>query len=184
MALRFSRLDLDNGVIEIDLSRNWVGGKEKDTKTHQNRRIALDTETIVLLQEYKQRVREYVESLGIEFTDDLFLFAGTKAPDHRQPYPPDAVSSRYTDMAERLGIKTHLHALRHYSATELLTPESTSQPSRAVSDTAAEVPRPFGSTRPGWRPPTVRPPKSWVHECRSEGSVSWFTGQVARVQVA
>jgi hypothetical protein len=29
------------------------------------------------------------------------------------------VSSRYQDMAERLGIDTHLHALRHYSATEL-----------------------------------------------------------------
>ena len=31
------------------------------------------------------------------------------------------MSSRYVDMAERLGIVTHIHALRHYSATELLT---------------------------------------------------------------
>jgi site-specific recombinase XerD len=31
------------------------------------------------------------------------------------------VTQRYKDMAERLNIKTHLHALRHYSATELLT---------------------------------------------------------------
>jgi len=35
-------LNLDEEV--IDLRRNWVLGKEKDTKTHQNRRIALDTE--------------------------------------------------------------------------------------------------------------------------------------------
>ena len=42
-------------------------------------------------------------------------------PDHSEPYPSDAVSSRYTNMAERLGINTHLHALHHYSATELLT---------------------------------------------------------------
>lgn len=38
-----------------------------------------------------------------------------------KPYPPDAVSSRYKKMAIRLGIKTHIHALRHFSATELLT---------------------------------------------------------------
>jgi integrase len=31
--LRFSRLDLDGEV--IDLRRSWVGGREKDTKTHQ-----------------------------------------------------------------------------------------------------------------------------------------------------
>ena len=119
VALRFSRLDLENGV--IDLRRNWVGGQEKDTKTHQNRRIALDTETIVLLTEHKRRVQERTEALGIEFTDDLFVFTGTKSPDHSHPYPPDALSSRYTNMAKRLGIRTHLHALRHYSATELLT---------------------------------------------------------------
>ncbi len=119
VALRFSRLDLDSGV--IDLRRNWVGGKEKDTKTHQNRRIALDTETVVLLKEHKERVRERVEALGVEFREDLFVFAGTKTPDHSEPYAPDNVTSRYSDMAERLGIDTHLHALRHYSATELLT---------------------------------------------------------------
>src|SRR5690606_40227961 len=36
VGLRFSRIDLDTEV--IDLRRSWVGGKEKDTKTHQNRR--------------------------------------------------------------------------------------------------------------------------------------------------
>ena len=77
-ALRFSRLDLENGV--VDLRRNWVGGQEKDTKTHQNRRIALDTETVVLLKEHKDRVRERVESHDLEFTDDLFVLSG----------PPDA----------------------------------------------------------------------------------------------
>ncbi|GAB3488564.1 hypothetical protein [Amycolatopsis cihanbeyliensis] len=46
--LRFSRIDLDAEV--IDLRRNWVRGKEQDTKTHQNRRIALDSETVVLLK--------------------------------------------------------------------------------------------------------------------------------------
>ena len=33
---------------------------------------------------------------------------------------PDSVTQRYGRLAKRLGIKTHLHALRHYSATELI----------------------------------------------------------------
>lgn len=117
--LRFSRIDFDEGV--IDLRKNWVNGKEKDTKTHQNRRIALDTETLVLLKEQRDRVRERVEALGCEFSEDMFVFSSAKTPDHLQPYPPNAVTQRYKDMAVRAGVKTHLHALRHYSATELLS---------------------------------------------------------------
>jgi integrase len=119
VALRFKRLDLDAEV--IDLRRNWVLGKEKDTKTHQNRRIALDTETIVLLKEHKARVTKRVEDLGLKFSEDMFVFSGSDNPDHSVPYSPNAVTQRYKDMATRLKINTHLHALRHYSATELLT---------------------------------------------------------------
>jgi integrase len=117
--LRFNRVDLDAEL--IDLRRNWVGGKEKDTKTHQNRRIALDSETVTLLREQRERVADRVRSIGGEFTEDLFVFSGTRSLDHKQPYSPNAVTQRYKDMADRLDIDTHLHALRHYSATELLT---------------------------------------------------------------
>ncbi|HEX5401479.1 MAG TPA: site-specific integrase [Pseudonocardiaceae bacterium] len=119
VALRFKRLDLDGEV--IDLRRNWVLGKEKQTKTHQNRRIALDSETVVLLKEHKARVKERVENLGLEFSEEMFVFSSGKTPDHSEPYSPNAVTQRYKDMATRLKIDTHLHALRHYSATELLT---------------------------------------------------------------
>lgn len=117
--LQFSRIDFDREL--IDLRMNWVRGKLKDTKTHQNRRIALDTETMVLLREHRDRVAERVRDLGNKFTDDLFVFTGTKTPDHKTPYSPNAVTQRYKDMATRRNVKTHLHALRHYSATELLT---------------------------------------------------------------
>jgi integrase len=119
VALRFKRVDLDEQV--IDLRSNWVLGKEKDTKTHQNRRIALDTETVVLLKEHKERVKKRVEAIGLEFSDEMFLFSAASTPDHSVPYSPNGIAQRYKDMATRLGIDTHLHALRHYSATELLT---------------------------------------------------------------
>jgi integrase len=119
-ALRFSHIDFVKST--LDISRNFVRGKEKDTKSHQGRRIALDPETVKLLTDHKNRVRERRNGLGLEFTNDLYLFDGTATPmDHSQPYSPNAVTQRYKDMAARLGIETHLHALRHYSATELLT---------------------------------------------------------------
>jgi integrase len=33
---------------------------------------------------------------------------------------PDTMTQRYDRLAKRLGIDSHLHALRHYSATELI----------------------------------------------------------------
>lgn len=53
-------------------------GREKDTKTHQMRRIALDTETIVLLREHKDRCRLRMAELGIEFSDDMYVFSGVR----------------------------------------------------------------------------------------------------------
>jgi hypothetical protein len=50
-------------------------------------------------------------------SEQTFVFSGVRRPDHGEPYSPHAVSSRYKDMADRLGIATHLHSLRHYSAT-------------------------------------------------------------------
>jgi integrase len=122
-ALRWRDLDLDGETIEI--RRNYVLhkgiGREKDTKTHQMRRIALDSETVGLLRDHRSRLQTRLDELGGELSDETYVFGGTRSPDHRVPYSPHAVSSRYSDMAARLGIATHIHSLRHYSATELLT---------------------------------------------------------------
>jgi integrase len=121
--LRWSRIDLDGEVVEI--RRSYVmskgKGKEKDTKTHQMRRIALDSETVALLREHKQRSFIRFAELGVMLKPDMYVFTSPQNPDPTKPYSPDAISSRYKKMAVRLGINTHIHALRHYSATELLT---------------------------------------------------------------
>jgi integrase len=122
-ALRWTRIHLDEGIIEIRRSYTKLrgNGKEKDTKTHQMRRIALDTETIVLLREHKARSQQRYRDLDAEWSEDTYVFIGARSDDLSVPYSPDAVSSRYKKMTARLGINTHIHALRHYSATELLT---------------------------------------------------------------
>ncbi|MEV6603881.1 site-specific integrase [Kutzneria sp. NPDC051319] len=134
-ALRFSDikgldadLDSESGDVEgiLEVRRNYVKvagvSVEKATKTHQMRRIALDSETMTLLREHRDRVRDRLKAVDKQFTPNLFVFTGTrKDEDHSAPYSPNAVTQRYKDMGTRLGIDTHIHALRHYSATELLT---------------------------------------------------------------
>lgn len=121
--LRWSRVDLEGEIVEI--RRSYVmskgNGVEKDTKTHQMRRIALDSETVALLREHKQRCLMRLAELEVALKPDMYVFMGPLKSDPTRPYSPDAISSRYKKMAARLGIKTHIHALRHYSATELLT---------------------------------------------------------------
>jgi integrase len=122
-ALRWSRVDLDLGVVDVRRSyrlRHGVG-VEKDTKTHQMRRIALDTETVALLTEHKHRCAERMRLLGGELTENMYVFSNSRTFDPERPCSPHSVSSRYRNLARRLEIDTHIHALRHYSATELLT---------------------------------------------------------------
>jgi integrase len=123
-ALTWSNVDLEEGMIEVRrnfIKRNRIE-KIKATKTHQMRRIALDTETVVLLAEQKTRAQSRCAALGIEFDNEtIYVFTGVRDSDPRKPPSPDGISARYKMMANKAGIKTHIHALRHYSATELLT---------------------------------------------------------------
>jgi integrase len=121
LALRWSDIDLAAGRLTV--RRNYLRRNrrsiEKDTKTHQMRRISLDSATVEVLIEHRQRYEQITRELGQEPTDAAFLFS--HRPAHDRPYDPSAVTHRYSQMCADLGIDSHLHALRHYSATELLT---------------------------------------------------------------
>lgn len=117
VALRWEHVDLDSGLLEIRRSYTSESG-EKDTKTHQMRRIALDPTTAGLLTEHHARYAERMASLGREPSRQAYLFSSE--PDHSRPRHPDSVSHRYVAMCAKLGIDSHIHALRHYSATELI----------------------------------------------------------------
>lgn len=121
LALRWRHVHFDRRVLEI--RRNYVqrrGRKiEKDTKTHQMRRIALDQETVAVLEEHRDRALHRAKLLDVASVDDWYLFSND--PAHGRPLNPDWITHRYTAMAADQGIATHLHELRHYSATELLS---------------------------------------------------------------
>jgi len=120
-ALHWYHLDLDGSVIDIkraigkDGDGRWF---EKDTKTHQQRRVVLDDETIALLGEHRARAAAEAEKLGGTLDDSGYVFS--PAPDHRRFVDPGSATQRYERMSKRLDINSTLHKLRHYSATELL----------------------------------------------------------------
>lgn len=120
-ALRRSDVDLPNSVVALRRAL-FVGESgelaEKDTKTHQQRRIVLDDETRALLDEHCRYVDDRAQQLGLTVPSDACLFSPSF--DGHDPLIPDSVTRRYDRMVRGLGIKTTLHKLRHYSATELI----------------------------------------------------------------
>lgn len=120
-ALRWSRVDLDTRTVEIKraIGENASGELvEKDTKTHQQRRVVIDEETVHVLRAHRARFEARAAALGFALRDDAYVFS--TVPDGSTFLVPDSVTQRYDRMAERLGIDTTLHRLRHYSATELI----------------------------------------------------------------
>jgi integrase len=119
--LRWMSVDLDRAVLTL---RTSVAKDErgqwylKDTKTHQQRRVALDPETVSVLAELRSRSEARAGALGTALNSGAFVFS--LAPDGMAHLLPSSVTQRYSKLASRLGIETHLHALRHYSATELI----------------------------------------------------------------
>jgi len=119
-ALRWSQVDLATGVVTLSraVAQDGVHREEKDTKTHQQRRVALDPETVAALTEHRERCSARAAAGGRPLAGDAFVFS--PASDGSVHLVPSSVSQRYSRLARRLGIDTHLHCLRHYSATELI----------------------------------------------------------------
>jgi integrase len=117
--LRWRDVDLEAGVLALSRSIGQRNAQtwEKDTKTHQHRRVALDPETVEILAEHHLRCVERARALGVVLSRDAFVFS--LAPDGSTYLRPNSVSERYSDLVDKLGIDTSLHKLRHYSATEL-----------------------------------------------------------------
>jgi integrase len=74
---------------------------------------------VALLVDHREQCRAQLAEGGAELTGEHFVFSAD--PSFGKPRNPDAISTRYKRMAGHQGIDTHIHALRHYSATELLS---------------------------------------------------------------
>jgi integrase len=117
-ALCWDRFDADAAVLVIRSSIGQRGKRtwEKDTKSHQQRRIALDSQTVALLVAYRRYCAERAALDDMPGSARIF----SPLPDGSTWIKPDTVSQRYERMCSRIGWDMHVHQLRHYSATELI----------------------------------------------------------------
>ncbi|MQA08130.1 MAG: tyrosine-type recombinase/integrase [Pseudonocardiaceae bacterium] len=118
--LRWRHFDADRQLLTYhrNIAQDGTDIWEKDTKTHQRRNITLDPETVAVLSDYRQRYSERAAALRLSITPASFIFS--LDPAGKTSLRPASVTQRYNRLAQRLGIKTTLHKLRHYSATELI----------------------------------------------------------------
>ncbi len=117
--LRWSDVDWDGGTLAIERSVYEVPGGGfgvKATKTHQGRRIGLDDLAIELLRRHWASVTDRAGVLTLEVPEDSYMFSAS--PQGSEPIRPDVLTRFAGKAAKAAGVDTHLHALRHFSATQ------------------------------------------------------------------
>ena len=121
-ALRWRHVDFDRGVLWVYRSnaQTKAGGvQEKQTKTGQRRKIALDDNTVELLRKHRELWEGRCAEIGCVLDGEAFVFSPSS--DGSAPYAPRNISQRYRRLALKVKLRsTRLHSLRHYSATELV----------------------------------------------------------------
>ena len=118
-ALRWTDLDWDTHTLTVARSIYETAGggwAEKPTKTHQVRRIGLDDLAIETFQAQRDSVDALARQLRLTPEPDGFIFS--PSPVGTEPTRPDVVTRFFIRAAKQAGVKTHLHALRHFSATQ------------------------------------------------------------------
>ena len=121
IALRWSDCDLDRGVLTIERGIVLADGEliEQGTKTHQNRRVTLDTDTATALGDHRKRAEGAAHSVGSAITSESFIFS--HEVDGSAPWRPDSTTRAFRMVCEKAGVSgVRLHDLRHYVATRLL----------------------------------------------------------------
>lgn len=119
--LRWSHVHLDDGYVLI--SRSFVHRgrerREKDTKTHQSRRVAVDKVTAEILTEHNARCEARASACAAALRPDGYVFSS--AVNGSDPILPDSLTRRIQRLSEHLGVHVTLRGLRHYAATQMLT---------------------------------------------------------------
>jgi integrase len=108
------------GVIRIAHSYSVAGGVKvrKDTKTHQDRSLAIDEITATVLAERRLATADQLGQVGVELPLDSYVFSPD--PLGERPWNPDWVTHKVAETAQTVGVTLNIKALRHYSASQLL----------------------------------------------------------------
>ena len=121
LALRWRNLDLKRGTLNIERGIVVVDGQtlEQGTKTHQSRRISLDSGTIEALCSHHLLMTNRAMDARTTIGAEAFVFS--HAVDGSRPWHPDSTTRAFRRLCQEAGVSgVRLHDLRHYVATRLL----------------------------------------------------------------
>ena len=118
--LQWADIDLDAGLVHIAFSYFVRDGQKmrKDTKTHQDRYLAIDAVTAAVLAERKQQVQALLATSNVKLAPTAYVFASDLLG--LTPWNPDWVTHKVAEVAEGAGVSLNIKALRHYTASQLL----------------------------------------------------------------
>jgi integrase len=119
-ALRWTDVDLEAGRLLISRSLAEVDGRivEKDTKSHQDRTLALGQAGVELLTAHRAQVLARAAEAEADVGPDAYVFSPNF--DGAIPVPPSRVTGFFTRLRNDLELpEVHLHTLRHFMATQL-----------------------------------------------------------------
>jgi integrase len=120
LALRWNSIDWKKSELAIAHSLTMVDSVvvEKDTKTHQARRVILDVGTVKALDSHRRRADARASACGTVITREAYVFSSDA--DESTPWRPDVATNRFGRLCKSVGISgVRLHDLRHYVATNL-----------------------------------------------------------------
>jgi len=107
--LQIRDIDLDRGLVHV--ASNYVvrAGQRvrKDTKTHQDRWLAIDPGTCALIADYRGEIRAEPAAVGVGLRDGAYLCSND--PAHSQPWNPDWA----THKVAAAGVKLDITGGRH-----------------------------------------------------------------------
>jgi integrase len=105
--LQLRDVDLDRGLVHVAFNYVVRAGQRirKDTKTHQDRWLAIDPVTCALIASYLAEIKAELAAVGVELRDDAYLFSND--PAHARPWNPDWVTHRSRTLQPRPGWRGH-----------------------------------------------------------------------------
>jgi integrase len=111
---KLKTLTIESAIVEVP-----GGIEERDTKTHSNRRIALDDDTLKVFESQRRLAQDRAAWLDVEVSQDAFVFS--REPSGSIPWTPTAMTKHFVTLRDSLGYDNmRLHDLRHFAATRLI----------------------------------------------------------------